>query len=67
MKLKKNFLQKLEEEKRAEEIEEDEKLDSDGNEEESVIAGRGARRMDEDEDGGNMSNLSLDHIVFMLT
>jgi len=57
-KLKKDFLQRLEEEKRADEIEEEEKL-SQHSEDES--------KEDLEEDMLQLNNFSLDHVAFMLS
>jgi hypothetical protein len=62
MKLKKDFLQRLEEEKRAEEIEEEEKLSQspeEGDEDSS--------RMHDEGDDSQMSNFQLDQIAYMLS
>jgi len=67
MKLKKDFLQKLEEEKRAEELEEEEKSSQI---DEDELSGGAARLHEDDgldEENTQMNNFSLDQIAYMLT
>ncbi len=60
MKLKKDFLQRLEEEKRPDEIEEDEKSPDEGEEEES-------EEMRQEGENAQMNDFSLDQIALMLS